>query len=130
MSKQKVLVLCDSRGEGLQKILTKNEQCEFTVKSWKGHNVMQVAIRGVGEIKSVNPNLIIIFAGITKITKMIKHVSPWKLILRNKSIKQHVRDFEDDLYSARQCIIDHCREEGIEIHTYNIILYNSWGQSL
>ena len=112
---RRVVILSDSRGAGLQDILDINPYLDYTVKSWGGHSIMPVTLKGLNIIEEKQPSLVIVFAGITQITKVLSHYNPWKIIVRNKSTRNHIEDFLDDVELSNQTITDHCNDKYIEV---------------
>ena len=110
---RKVVILTDSRGKGLEEILNKSPYIDYVVKPRGGHAIMQVTLKGLKLIENEKPSLVVIFSGITQITKVIKTCTPWKIILKPKSIRSHVNDFLDDVDLSKTTIRDHCRDKGI-----------------
>ena len=64
-----VLVVADSRGDGLQHILTSMNTAEkYRVLTYRGSGFELAALRAVPVIKSIKPDLVIIFVGICDLT--------------------------------------------------------------
>ena len=50
-----VVVLCDSRGKGLQDLLKRNQNIDYFVKKWGGHDIMAVTVKGLKIIEAKRP---------------------------------------------------------------------------
>ena len=125
MEARKTLVISDSRGLTLQKIINDIKQAEMIkVISFKGAGYCGAALKAKNIIESFRPNLIIMLVGICDITKRDPNTK--KTTLRYKStqctvehVLQQARTSLDMLRQMGVGRISYATITGIDLTTYN-----------
>ena len=123
---RKILVISDSRGLALQKIINEvNQTGTIKVKSFKGAGYCTAVRKAKKTIESFKPNLIIMLVGICDIT--VRDPGTKKTTLRNKTVQdttehvlQEARDSLDMLKQMGANQISYATITGIDLVTYNM----------
>ena len=120
-----VLIIADSRGDGLQLLLNEcKTQEKYRVLTYRGTGLEMAAIRAIPFIKAIKPDLVIIFAGICDLTHRSKATKVTSL--RHTSIitnVAHVLDAaktaSDLLHALGNHLISFATLTGLYLEDYN-----------
>ena len=122
----KSLIITDSRGTGISHIIAKNiETDNVTVSVHRGAGLQQAARRALPTFRTLNPEIVIIMAGICNITEKNKRTS--EIHLRHRTVTDTVIAVMDSVRAAhniireqdQKCTVSIATIPGLDLSDYN-----------